>query len=345
MHRANASTSAAPARPQSRGIPAWILWTGALGLTAAAIAAAIALDRGEVAAALAIGSNAVFAGIAWRLVGAMRAGGRDCEQRLATAAHHAKEREELLHRALRLETVGGMAGLVAHQLRNHLHVIGGDAALGQTDAIEAKDRRFAKIQHEIDETNGLLEQMLDLSHPANGALRRVDLTEVCSSFARRVRGILPASIRLTHAFSRVAVLVDVDPIGLQHALLNLVLNAREAMPAGGTLSLDVCGKDGCGAVTVRDTGVGIPDAQQRLVFEPYFTTKPRGRGTGLGLAAVARFVKANGGRVAVASREGEGAEFSLFFPIAAPSAAGVSLAANGRCSAEDQLDGASELAR
>ena len=234
----------------------------------------------------------------------------------ADAALAANDDERLLLHALRIDTMNGMAGMVAHQLRNHLLVIAGDAALGQRERGSDKDQRFGKILGEVDECARLIEQLLDMARPAESAPQRVDLTQACDQFALRFRGMLPASVHLALDLSTVPVPVELDPAGLEHALLNLVLNARQAMPDGGTVSLEVRAANGAGEVTVRDTGTGIPPALHGMVFKPWFTTKPRGQGTGLGLAAVELFARASAGRVSVDSREGEGAAFSLSFPLA-----------------------------
>jgi signal transduction histidine kinase len=115
--------------------------------------------------------------------------------------------------------------------------------------------------------------------------------------------------------------VNGDRGQIHQALLNLSLNARDAIPGGGTLTVATRDHDGGGefagpavVVAVRDTGVGIPADIQETIFEPFFTTKPKGRGSGMGLAIVSRVVKNHRGAILVTSRPGEGAEFRVYVP-------------------------------
>jgi signal transduction histidine kinase len=240
---------------------------------------------------------------------------RELRAQLAQVVAEGVERERLLQHSLRVDTLGQTAGLVVHQLRNHLQVIGGDAALGPGDALERKDQRFAEIQAEVQRATKLVEEVLALAHPIGEPAGRVDLVQLCRNFAERVRGLLPGSIALELALAEDAVPVEVDVLGVEHALLNLVLNARHAMRNGGVLRIEVRRQSGHGIVTIGDSGEGISPSLAERIFDPYFTTKPRGQGSGLGLAAVRRFAQASGGKVTLESKEGEGAAFSLWFPL------------------------------
>ena len=113
--------------------------------------------------------------------------------------------------------------------------------------------------------------------------------------------VLPATIEVGFGPSEEPLQVRVDPRGLEQALWNLAINARHAMADGGTLQLRTGVDDGYAFVSVADSGPGIPEDIQRRIFDPYFTTKPRGQGTGLGLAAVDRFVRGSRGRVRLES--------------------------------------------
>lgn len=257
--------------------------------------------------------TAAFAGIGligvW-LHGVLKSGlrGLDLESR--------DERERLLRHAMRVETVGDLASMVAHQLRNRLQVMNGHIALGATEDAEEKDARFAIIRGEIDASTGLLEQLLQLVHPDEGDPVRVDLVPLCAEFCDSVRTILPSSIAFGAQLPRHPVTVVLEPRGLEHALLNLVINARHAIEGPGTLTLSVGEGKGVAYVEVTDTGAGIAAGDLARVFEPYFTTKPRGEGTGLGLAAVERYVHASSGEVEVQSEVGRGTKFRLEFPLA-----------------------------
>ncbi|MEM7199858.1 MAG: HAMP domain-containing sensor histidine kinase [Planctomycetota bacterium] len=221
-----------------------------------------------------------------------------------------------MSRALRIDALDELAGFVVHQLRNHLQVIAGDAALGAQDTIEAKNRRFEKIAAEVGRSALLVEQLLGLAHPDHRGEHCADLRKVCQDVVQRYGGVLPRSIVFTAELPPVPVGAILDQVGLEYALLNLLLNARHAMPTGGALTLRVETVDDRAVIEMRDTGAGIPQEVVDRVFDPYFTTKPRGEGTGLGLAAVRRFVESANGTVSVESRSGEGSTFRLSFPVA-----------------------------
>jgi len=227
-----------------------------------------------------------------------------------------EDRDRTIRHALRIETVGDMASMVAHQLRNHLQVMMGQAALGADESPERRARRFETIRTELGASIALLEQLLELSHPGVGSARLTDLGELCRDFAERTRRILPAAIDMEVEVPPGPVEVEVDPQGLEHALLNLVINARHAIRGRGKLTLRVAVEAGIAHIDVSDTGSGIPEADLCRVFEPYFTTKPKGKGTGLGLAAVDRYMRASAGGVKVQSQVGRGTTFRLEFPRA-----------------------------
>jgi signal transduction histidine kinase len=126
---------------------------------------------------------------------------------------------------------------------------------------------------------------------------------------------LPVSVKLRLTVPDHPVPVSLNPQGLEHALLNLVINSRQAIDGEGEIHLRLNSRDGVARLEVADTGSGIADDDLDEVFKPFFTTKKKGEGTGLGLAAVQRFVVSSGGEVSVASRVGIGTTFSLEFPV------------------------------
>ena len=227
-----------------------------------------------------------------------------------------EERERLLRHAMRVETVGDLASMVAHQLRNHLQVMMGHAALASTDSAPDRDHRLATIRDEISSSIELLEQLLQLAHPDDGAAVRLDLVAHCREFGSSVRHILPSALDFQLELPERPVHVVLDPQGLEHSLLNLLINARHATSGHGRLTLRVAVEGSLARVEVTDTGSGIPEEALAHVFDPYFTTKPKGEGTGLGLAAVKRFVQSASGVVSVQSEVGRGTAFRLEFPLA-----------------------------
>lgn len=224
--------------------------------------------------------------------------------------------DRLLRHAMRVETLGDLAGMVAHQLRNHLQVMMGHAALASAEGDGDQAQRLSTIQEEIETSIDLLEQLLQLAHPDDGEPRRVELTSVCRDFAATVRGILPAALEFEVRLPDKPLHVQLDPGGLEHSMLNLVLNARHATEGRGQLTLEVTRQAEHAVIEVADTGSGIAAEDLERVFDPYFTTKPKGEGTGLGLAAVRRYVQGASGSVAVDSEVGRGTAFQLRFPLA-----------------------------
>ena len=245
-----------------------------------------------------------------------------------------KDLDEQLRHAQKMEAVGQLAGGVAHDFNNLLVGIVGSAELLQRAQVgDAERRELAGIilgagQRAAD----LTRQLLSFSRRESPVRERVDLNAVVADVVRLLERTVDP---------RVAVEVEPCPEGapvlgdgseLQGALLNLGLNARDAMPAGGRLtfrvrpaslheSADTQLSDPLRpghylALDVEDTGTGMTEAVRRRIFEPFFTTKPFGRGTGLGLAAVYGIVRRHGGAIAVESAPGHGSRFSLLLPRA-----------------------------
>ena len=233
-----------------------------------------------------------------------------------------------LAQAQKMEAIGQLTGGVAHDFNNLLMVVSGQAqmlrsrlgddprALRALDAIEVSARRG----------QDLTRQLLTFA-------RRQRLNPVALSLhdrAANLRGLMEASVggavALSFDIPKSLWLIEVDPGELELALLNLAVNARDAMPSGGALSISArnvtlargeIDQDLAGqfvAVTLRDTGVGIPPDILPRVFEPFFTTKDVDRGTGLGLSQVYGFVEQSGGRATVSSTLGEGTSFTLYLP-------------------------------
>jgi signal transduction histidine kinase len=231
-----------------------------------------------------------------------------------------RHRERLLRHAMRVETVGDLAGLVTHQLRNSFQVMMGHAALGAASDDAERARRLELVNEELANSRPLLDQLMSLAHPDEGEPAATDLDAEVRTFFRCAERIMPASIRLVFESCGRDLPVLVNPRGLEHALWNLVINARQAMPEGGTITLRTILLADQALIEVADTGSGIPPAIRPRVFDPYFTTKPPGQGTGLGLAAVDRFVRASNGSIGLDSEVGRGTCFRLGFPMLRASA-------------------------
>lgn len=227
-----------------------------------------------------------------------------------------RHRERLLRHAMRMETVGDLAGMVCHQLRNTFQVLLGHVVLANAADDQERVRRLGLIEQTLDQTKPLLDQLMWMAHPEEGTVVPTDLTALLRQFHDQAALVIPSTVRLSCELPDAALLVLVNPRGLVHTLWNLVINARQAISGEGAITLR-CGSEGHQAwLEVSDSGSGIPREIQDRIFDPYFTTKPAGQGTGLGLAAVARFVRSNNGLIQVDSEVGRGTTFRMRFPLA-----------------------------
>ncbi len=227
-----------------------------------------------------------------------------------------RHREKLLRHALRVETVGDLAGMVCHQLRNTFQVLHGHVTLGEMADDAERIRRLALIEQTLDETRPLLDQLMLMAHPDEGTTSHCDLAAALRHFHEQARLVLPKSIDITCIAPDEPQAALLNPRGLMHVLWNLVINARQAIEGEGRIVLRCGGERHQVWIEVSDSGCGIPAEIQERIFDPYFTTKPPGQGTGLGLTAVVRFVRSSNGLVQVESELGKGATFQLRFPRA-----------------------------
>lgn len=228
-----------------------------------------------------------------------------------------RHRERLLRHALRVETVGDIAGMVCHQLRNTFQVLHGHVTLARMGGTDDREDRLHKIEQTLEHATPLLQQLMHMAHPDEGTTVSCGLSTVLREFHEQASLVLPSSIRITCEVPSHVPDVLLNPHGLVHALWNLVINAKQAIEGEGTIALR-CGSDAHQVwIEVSDTGAGIPQDARERIFDPYFTTKPAGQGTGLGLAAVLRFVRSSSGIVQVDSQTGRGTTFRLRFPQAA----------------------------
>ena len=240
--------------------------------------------------------------------------------------------EEQLRRSQKLEAIGRLAGGVAHDFNNALTVIA-NCANFISDGLPDNDRLredAAEIIQATDRAASLVRQLLAFSRKEVVRPRVLELNEVVADIERVLRRTIGDAIEIKVRPMRDPAYVLVDPGQVEQVLLNLGLNARDAMPDGGVLTVtsslveldreaiaflpDVeAGTYGC--LTVNDTGLGMDDEVKAHVFEPFFTTKGLGLGTGLGLASVYGIVKQAGGHVTVESESGVGSTFYVYLPI------------------------------
>jgi two-component system, cell cycle sensor histidine kinase and response regulator CckA len=246
------------------------------------------------------------------------------EKKLAEAALRERERQQ--HE---LAVVGQLAAGIAHDFNNIMAVVSIYAEMtSEAPGLTEKERaRTLTIVEQTQRAAGMIRQILDFSRKAVYERQVLDLLPLLKEQVKLLRQTLPESIAIRFAFAPGEYLVQADSTRMQQMIVNLALNARDAMPAGGVLhvSLDQVTVEEqpsmrgleVGAwvrVIVRDTGVGIPPEHLEHIFEPFFTTKEPGKGTGLGLAQVQGIVGQHEGQIAVVSEVGAGTTFTIYLP-------------------------------
>ena len=242
-----------------------------------------------------------------------------------------KRLEDQLRQAQKMEAVGRLAGGVAHDFNNLLMVIQGHTSLlGERLAEGSPERRSVEqIQKSSERAAALTRQLLAFSRMQVMQARVLDLNSVVADTGKMLRRVIGEHIELILRYDGNLGRVKADPGQIEQVLLNLVVNARDAMPSGGKLVVETCNLtlDEAAArrmsslpagsyvvLSVSDTGVGMDSETQSHIFEPFFTTKEQGKGTGLGLATVYGIVQQSGGHITVYSQPGQGATFRLYFP-------------------------------
>ncbi len=259
---------------------------------------------------------------------------RDTTERRAAQLELQKTEERLFH-AQKLEALGQLTGGVAHDFNNLLMVIGGQAELlvRRAEAAPEVQRSAEMIAIATQRGKALTRQLLSFARRQSMLATTVDLPARINGFKDIIAKSAGPSVNLTLALPADLWPVEVDPNELELALINLVVNSRDAMPEGGSVTItaeNVMLKPGdAGAeldgefveLAVSDEGVGIPPDIVPKVFDPFFTTKNAGRGTGLGLSQVYGFARQAGGAASVASVLGRGARVMLHLPRAASQSA------------------------
>jgi two-component system, cell cycle sensor histidine kinase and response regulator CckA len=242
-----------------------------------------------------------------------------------------KQIEGHLLRSQRMESVGALAGGIAHDLNNVLAPILMAAELLEPRKDRPDDRRFIEtIASSASRGAQLVKQLLTFARGTPGEERMpLPTRHVIDELTKVARETFPKSIQIRVELARDLWTVIGDPTQIEQVLLNLCVNARDAMPQGGLLTikaenvtldeLEVTAhpdmKPGPFVlIAVSDTGTGIPQAVLDRMFEPFFTTKERGKGTGLGLSTVLGIVRGHGGFITVQTRVGQGSTFKVFFP-------------------------------
>jgi len=248
---------------------------------------------------------------------------RDVTERVTLESH--------LRQSQKMEAVGALAGGIAHDFNNLLNII-----IGYNSLISAEVRPgdalagyTEKIGHAAARAAGLTRQLLAFSRRQVLRPEVLDINELIRDLSQMLPRVLPESIELKLDLHADPMFVHADPGQLEQVLMNLAVNARDAMPGGGELQISTRPIQDertdepreCAEITVSDTGQGIDPVVLSRIFEPFFTTKPLGRGTGLGLSTAYGIIRQSNGVIRVKSEVGQGSAFSIVLPVVSEPAA------------------------
>jgi PAS domain S-box-containing protein len=244
-----------------------------------------------------------------------------------------RERDEQLRQAQRMEAIGTLAGGVAHDFNNILTAILGYTGLLKKTAKDEGVQRAADVMEKAAKRGAVLtQQLLGFARKGKNESAPVDLAAIVEEVIALLQRTIDKNVVMRRTGSPGSVVVIGDPGQLQQVILNLAVNARDAMPDGGELTIDtsivVLGVEECrrragmspgsyARLTVTDTGCGITEEVRRRIFEPFFTTKALGKGTGMGLAMVYGIVQNHGGAIGVRSEVGRGTTVEIHLRHAA----------------------------
>jgi PAS domain S-box-containing protein len=243
-----------------------------------------------------------------------------------------RQLEDLLRQSQKMESIGQLAGGVAHDFNNLLTVINGrvEFLVGAPNLISEQEEDLKEIQKAAERAGGLTRQLLAFSRKQLLQPRVVDLNQMLDEVEPMLRRLIGEDIQIMVVRGEMLGCVIADPGQVQQVLLNLALNARDAMPSGGLLtirtaneSVSTIAKAGLSEIVagdyvlleVTDTGCGMDETTRSRIFEPFFTTKGPGKGTGLGLATVYGIVKQSGAAISVRSAPERGTGFRILFPL------------------------------
>jgi signal transduction histidine kinase len=235
---------------------------------------------------------------------------------LASSLQRAESEEALAH-SQRLESVGQLTGGIAHDFNNLLTIIQGNLqVLEERPSRDEDDRELlASATRAARRAGELTGKLLAFSRRQVLQPARVDVSAMLESLAEMLRRTVDQRVRIAVQVASPCPAVLADPAQLESALLNIAINARDAMPGGGSLTFSArSAADGTVALAVADTGSGMSEAVRERAFEPFFTTKAKGRGTGLGLSTVYGFVTQSKGTIELESSPGAGTTVTLRLP-------------------------------
>ncbi len=257
----------------------------------------------------------------------------EAAKRADADARH-RRTQSALEQSARLDALGQLAGGIAHDLNNLLAVImnyatfiEGSLAKPEPD-LKQSTTDAAEIRKAAVQAAALMQQLLAFGRRESVAMANFDVNAVASAAVELFGRTLAPNIKVELDLAKHEIIVNANQVQLAQVLLNMGINARDAMPAGGTITVttDVVSVGGGGIaepsarIRICDEGEGIAPEIIDRVFDPFFTTKPRGKGTGIGLAVAYGFVHQSGGSIGVESEVGNGTEFTLLLPLIVPEA-------------------------
>nr|WP_320131258.1 ATP-binding protein [uncultured Holophaga sp.] len=240
----------------------------------------------------------------------------------ATDITRRKQVEQELRRSQRMDSLGQLASGIAHDLKNMLSPVLLGAQLMETDAPSPEKQRLAcNMANQIKRCNAFLNQLMTFARGSAGHRERLALVPLIEETLALCTSSFPRNIEIRTSLPSGLPEVVGNPTQLEQVMMNLLVNARDAMPEGGCLEVELgteLASDGhsCLSLQVRDTGIGIPEELRERIFEPFVTTKPAGRGTGLGLSTTIGIIRSHGGRIEVESQPGQGSCFTVLLPSA-----------------------------
>jgi two-component system, cell cycle sensor histidine kinase and response regulator CckA len=247
---------------------------------------------------------------------------RRAEEALRQSEESSRKLERELVQAQKMESIGRLAGGIAHDFNNLLTAILGfsEMLLEETTVTSSHRRDLEAIQKAASHGASLTRQLLAFSRRQVMELTVIDIAELVRGLEPILRRLLGEDVETTISCDTDVRKVKVDRGQLEQVVMNLSVNARDAMPEGGALAIEVKNVEIDGPhvmIAVRDTGVGMDPATRARIFEPFFTTKEIGKGTGLGLSTVYGIIKQSNGHIEVDSELGQGTTFKVYLPAVA----------------------------
>lgn len=243
-----------------------------------------------------------------------------------------KKIEEQLLRAQRMESIGTLAGGIAHDLNNILSPILMAIDMLSLSAKDAETERWLNLARENSERGAaMVKQVLSFARGVEGERVSVNLKHIIKDLIKVLSETLPKSINVKYEIEPELFLISADPTQIHQVLMNLSINARDAMPSGGELEIIAknivldetaarmfieAKRGGYIMINVKDSGTGMTSEIKKRIFDPFFTTKEIGKGTGLGLSTALTIIKSHGGFITVNSEPGKGTQFSIYLPAA-----------------------------